>query len=331
MRIAVVGCGSAGMRHLRAFAAFPGVEAVAVPCRPARRAELCEQGVAAAASLADAGPLDGAVIATDTGRHLSDLADALARGVPFVLIEKPLAPSLCDIARFVPGTRADANRLFVGYCLRFDAGLGAFRELLPQIGATHGVDIQCRSFLPDWRPQRPYQDTYAARPDEGGVLRDLSHEIDYACWLWGVPEHLSGWLARSGRLEIASEDQAALWWNAPGGPRVSLALDYLARVPVRRMTAFGAQGTLCWDAIGHTVRLKKPGLPAKHRETRFEPDALFREQARAFLSACAGGSAGSLARFADGVNAVAVCDAARRSSQTRQWEPLEGGESVARC
>ncbi len=37
-----------------------------------------------------------------------------------------------------------------------------------------------QSWLPDWRPDRDYRESYSARLDEGGVLRDLVHEIDYA-------------------------------------------------------------------------------------------------------------------------------------------------------
>ena len=48
--------------------------------------------------------------------------------------------------------------------------------------------VSCQSWLPDWRPGRDYRESYSARADEGGALRDLVPELDYATALLGRPE-----------------------------------------------------------------------------------------------------------------------------------------------
>ena len=41
--------------------------------------------------------------------------------------------------------------------------------------------------LPTWRPESDYKNTYSAKSEKGGgVLRDLSHEIDLCLSLVGL-------------------------------------------------------------------------------------------------------------------------------------------------
>jgi predicted dehydrogenase len=49
------------------------------------------------------------------------------------------------------------------------------------------------------------------------------------------------------------------------------------------------------------------------------------DQDRAFLHALAGRDAGPLPTLRDGIMALAVCDAARRSSDHGSWEAVEAG------
>ena len=111
------------------------------------------------------------------------------------------------------------------------------RDLLPQIGAVHAVRVECQSYLPDWRPGSDYRESYSARADEGGVLRDLIHEIDYATWLFGWPVAVTARYGNTGRLGIAAEEWAELAWEAPADVEVSMRLDYLTRPPRRVMRA----------------------------------------------------------------------------------------------
>ena len=49
----------------------------------------------------------------------------------------------------------------------------------------------CNSFLPNWRSNRDYRKSSSLKKVEGGgVLLELSHEIDYIRNLFGVPKHV---------------------------------------------------------------------------------------------------------------------------------------------
>ena len=173
--------------------------------------------------------------------------------------------------------------------------------------------IACQSFLPSWRPGRDYRTSYSADAREGGVLRDLSHEIDYATWLFGSPAGaVFALLGSTNRLEIAAEETADLTWHVAGGAVVRVHLDYVTRHARRTMLAQGADGEIEWDAIANTVRLRGE---AEDEVVQIAPDrnAMMRAQARAFLAEDDAAKA-DLCTLAEGLAVVELCEAARAFS-----------------
>jgi predicted dehydrogenase len=148
------------------------------------------------------------------------------------------------------------------------------------------------------------------------VLRDLIHEIDYAGWLFGWPARLFAVLQDGARLDIASEAGADLLWTTPAGTTVSMRLDYLTRQPNRQLLANGRDGDLGWDALAQTVTCWRPGRPAETRHFPEPRHAILTAQTRAFLDTVAGRPSAILATAGDALQALAVCDAARRSALT---------------
>lgn len=320
MKIAVLGTGSAGCRHLKAIGSITGMEPVAVPVRASRLTELEADGFATAPCLkAAASKTRIAIIATDTSRHAADALCALSQGFD-VLVEKPMAIDAAQAHRICQQTARLDRRVFVGCVLRFSQALETFRELLPAVGQLHSVRIECQSYLPDWRPQRPYQQSYSARSGEGGVLLDLIHEIDYAGWIFGWPAALQGSLKNLGRLGIDGDEVAELTWETATGGIVTINLDYLSRPPRRRMKAFGELGTICWDGITGTVQLMLAETPIQESRSSQTLDEMFAAQIGALVDSLSEEHDPRLATGADGVKALAVCDAARLSSASRREE-----------
>lgn len=324
LTVAVIGTGSIGMRHCEVLRQLRDVSVIAVPKRPERVASLSERGYAVATSIreaADRGATLG-IIASDTGSHVEDGLSAMQHGLD-LLIEKPLSTDAAH-ARLLNARAEELSRkIFVGYCLHFSESLNRFRELLTSIGRVHAVRIECQSYLPDWRPARSYRDSYSARAGEGGVLRDLIHEIDYAGWIFGWPVSLHGRVRNLGRLGIAADEAADLLWETPDGCDVSIRLDYLSKPARRRMTASGEKGTLHWDGVKNTVVLALAGESEEVLSFTQTRDAMMRAQAQAFLHAQAGGNDSRLATVQEGLMSLAVCDAARRSSESGREEKVQ--------
>jgi predicted dehydrogenase len=304
------------MRHVEALRAL-SVRTIAIPKRRQRLDDLQKAGYCVAEDLRHAATMGAqlCVVASDTSKHVEDASVAIESGLD-LLVEKPLADTSGDAQLLNRRATENGRKLFVGCVLRFSDSLNTFRAQLASIGAIHSVRIECQSYLPDWRPGRPYQDSYSARASEGGVLRDLIHEIDYAGWIFGWPSGIQARLGNLGRLAIEAEEVAELNWQTPQGCIVSLNIDYLTRTARRSIRALGESGSLVWDGIAGSVVLERPGFAPQVSPSAQTRDQMVAEQDSAFINA--GNTPDRrLATGIDGVRALAVCDAARQASLHR--------------
>ena len=61
--------------------------------------------------------------------------------------------------------------------------------------------------MPDWRKGRNYHESYSVNVHKGGgVLRDLSHEIDYLMWMFGCVKEIISLGGHYSNLEGDSDD-----------------------------------------------------------------------------------------------------------------------------
>ena len=132
-------------------------------------------------------------------------------GIP-MLIEKPLGDGkeglnsweeLVELSHKVP--------IEIGYVFRHDPCTKKIKELLGAkiIGNIVEADFYCGSWLPDWREGIDYRKCVSSKRElGGGVLLELSHEIDLALNLFGRMKIEYASLKNSGLLEINVEDQA---------------------------------------------------------------------------------------------------------------------------
>jgi predicted dehydrogenase len=314
--ICVVGTGSIGLRHLKLLSEMSGVSAVALPKRASRAADLRERGFKCLEHDADLRslPLDGVVIATDTAAHVPD-ALRLDSNVG-LLIEKPLAVDAGQAEALL------ARSGFVACVLRFNEGLAWVKTKLDSLGRIQFVDAECLSWLPDWRPGRDYRESYSVRPREGGVLRDLIHEVDYLQWLFGPPRAISGSTWNSGLLDTTPtlDESATASWLTPTGARVNLRLSFAVRPTTRRLRIWGEHGKLSWDAIGRHAELISTDGKELETVSWGEPMQMYSDQLTAWVSSLRGGSPGQLATIQDGVAALRVVDAVRASAMKEAFD-----------
>jgi len=262
--------------------------------------------------VADAGA-SFCVVATDSKEHARHILEAELLKMA-VLSEKPLCTQFPE-AWALSQKCTDVKKIFVGCVLRFSESLQFFKKSLSNIGRIYSVRIECQSYLPDWRPDRDYKKSYSAKNGEGGVLLDLIHEIDYASWIFGWPSAVSGDLRNFGILGIDSEEMADLHWENDQGVFISLSLDYLSRIPRRKIRALGQNGVLEWDGLKDLVCLEIAGKAAEITRFSQTRDDMFLKQAKAFLN-FEGTS------MEEGMKALAICDAARLSSATGQKQTV---------
>lgn len=190
-----------------------------------------------------------AVIASPSSEHAGVLITLLQAGIP-VYIEKPVVTRPDECAQLQTLLATIPSLTQVGCNLRFLPSLQHLKRQITQglIGRVIRADFQAGQWLPDWRPQQDYRQSYSADPAlGGGVLFDLIHEIDAARWLLGDFVQATGFSAHASALEIQSDDVAALVLRQSTGLLATVGLDYVARRPLRRYTIIGEDGTLVWD------------------------------------------------------------------------------------
>jgi predicted dehydrogenase len=193
---------------------------------------------------------DCVVVATPSHLHAGLVSDVLAARLP-AYVEKPVVVRRAELEQLEVALAANREvPTLCGCNLRFLPSLRRLRELLAEgaIGRVVRASLQVGQWLPDWRPQADYRQSYSASAQRGGgVVLDLVHEFDAARWLLGEFDQVVALGGRRSRLEIDAEDVAIIALGSRTGPLAAIGLDYVARRPLRRYELVGEEGTLTWD------------------------------------------------------------------------------------
>lgn len=172
-------------------------------------------------------------------KSLRNLMDLDFQGV--CAIEKPLGLNAAECAP------SPSFPVFVTFNMRFHPIIERIREELgnePLVAARFSVG----QYLPDWRPGRDYAKVYSAiRAQGGGVLRDLSHELDLAQYFCGKARRLAAMSGTVSDLEIDTEDWVSVLMEMENCPAVNVHLDYLDRNAHRALVLLSNTRTFSAD------------------------------------------------------------------------------------
>ena len=319
-RFAVLGFGSSGARHAALLRQrFPEAAMLVYSSRVQELA-----GFSTTSSLDDVSKfLPDIVVVAGVATDRQRMVDSLPENLLGVLIEKPLADchsTGLEVARALQNRSAVVQ---VGYNLRFSPSLGEFRNRVKKNrwGKLLGIRAETGQYLPDWRPGRDYRSTASAQAAlGGGVLLELSHEIDYLRWIFGEVSSVSARIEKRSNLEIDVEDTAHLTLEFVSthdnvGLLAQLNLDFVRHDQTRQVTALFEGGTLRWDGLSRTVEEHFAGTGfwnTVFSEGDAEQDTSV-SQLDAFLLAAQGSQAPAVS-LDDGLSVLQIIDSARASS-----------------
>ena len=190
---------------------------------------------------------DYLVVASNTALHYEQLvfADNNLQGSK-ILMEKPLF----DVFHHL---EIRNNQVFVGYNLRFHPLLQLIKEKITN-KKLWNIQVFCGSYLPDWRPGRDYQETSSAKQKTGGgVLLDLSHELDYIQWLVGTIDLIHVINEKVSDLGIETDDLLLLSGKSESGAHVHITLNYFTRRPIRQFIIDGEGISIQADLITNSL------------------------------------------------------------------------------
>jgi predicted dehydrogenase len=292
----VVGLGSIGQRHARVLQEL-GYRVATVSRRGSG------DYTAIAGAVAAARP-EYAVIATETAGHagsLRELADSGFRGS--VLVEKPI------FAHAGPVSDYPFASLAIGYNLRFHPVMTALAERIRgrraiTVSAYVGQDIR------DWRPGRDHRTTASATKEAGGgVLRDLSHELDYLLWLFGPWHRVAALGGASGARQLEVDDHISLLLEMRGSQAVQVHLDYLDRPGIRKIRVNLEDETIEADIAGGRLTVN-----GEVHEYPGERDQSYKAMHLAAITGL-----DPICSLSEGLAVLDLIEASERALETKSW------------
>jgi predicted dehydrogenase len=314
----VVGSGSIARRHLANFRRLlPDAE---VGCVSASGRLLSDGETVATLQLpslaaAVAWAPDLAVVASPAPLHLEHACLLLDACIP-VLIEKPLSDRLDRFRDAAPLLVRHHDIIEVAYNLRYLSSARMMKTLIDEgrAGRLLGLRIEAGQYLPDWRPQYDYRRQVSANSSlGGGVLLELSHELDYLTWLFGRFDHAFCIAANSGELEIDVEDHVDILLSRDG-LTAQVHLDFLQRRVSRSCKVIGTTGNLHWDLVANSIVLDGPaGQEILFSASAVDRNDMYVEQLRGFIEVAAGRAAPRIT-LEDGVAVLDMIEAMRESA-----------------
>ncbi len=245
------------------------------------------------------------VIANPTNHHHQALQILAAAGYAGrVLVEKPMFGGSMSVPQNA------FKSLSVAYNLRFHPLIQRIQDLL--VGETViSVQAYVGQFLPDWRPDMDYRNSYSAKAAEGGgALRDLSHELDYLGWLFGAWSAVTAVGGHLSSLEIDSDDLFVLLMQTYRCPVVSVQVSYLDRVPRRRVTINTQHHAIELELVAGELQ-----IAGKVGTVFVERDHTYREMHRAVLN----GNLEALCTVEEGLATLQLIEAAEHANQQKKW------------
>ena len=226
----------------------------------------------------------------------------------FVLVEKPLFSQI----EHLPKNKI--KKILVAYNLRFHELLIQTKKLIEnQKIITFSAYVG--QYLPTWRKGTDYRNCYSAKKEQGGgVLRDLSHELDYALWFCGPCLNVTAIGGHFSDLEINSDDTYSIMMKCTQCPIVNIQINYLDRCTRREITINTEQHTILIDFIKGTLSIDG------EIKTQYsgEMNQTYIKQHQAVMN----NNFDGFCHYSDGLSVMKLIDTVEKASTAQTWMNL---------
>jgi predicted dehydrogenase len=328
-RVAVVGCGYWGSKHVRVLHATEGVEEVAVVDSREDRVRSLARSYKSAPWHTALGPaldeVDAVVVATPPSTHVAVALQAIEAG-KHVLVEKPLAPTSAGARRLDSAASAAGVILMVGHTFEYNPAVRKLRELVQneELGEVYYID--------------------SARLNLGLYQNDVNVILDLAPHDISIINHVLGrkpvaaqaWASRHAHRRFEDVAYLRLFYDDffdDRGLSANIHVSWLDPCKVRRVTAVGSQKMAVYDdlAVDERIRVLDKGVclppdgdnltqpPLSYRYGDIvvpfiSPDEPLAVQDRHFIECIASGTR----PLTDGTNGLAVVEALEAAELSRR-------------
>lgn len=327
LRIAVVGCGYWGSKHVRVLQGMDEVEEVVlVDSTESRLLNLARSYKTAPCSTAlrpVLSDVDAVVVATPPSSHVAVALEAIETG-KHVLVEKPLAPTTAGARQLIAAAGDAGVTLMVGHTFEYNPAVHKLRELVQsqQLGDLFYIDTARLNL-------GLYQ-------NDVNVIFDLApHDVSIINHVLGrTPVAVQAWAARHAHRRFEDVAYIRLFYDHffdGRGLSANIHVSWLDPCKVRRITAVGSEKMAVYDdlAADERIRILDKGVclppagdnltpPMSYRYGDIvvpfvSPDEPLVLQDRHFLDCIASGAR----PLTDGANGLAVVEALEAAQLSR--------------
>lgn len=297
MKALVLGCGSIGLRHITHLRQLGLSDVEAADPNPAA----CDQAKARYGIEVQRDPEkaldrrpDIVLVCTPAWTHVPIVMKALDAGA-HVFVEKPLSTTLDGIDALLGRVQTDRRIIQVGYQLRYHPAVRATKSILEsgRLGKILTAYAEFGLYLPTWWRGRDYRDSYMAKADQGGgLLLDVSHEIDLLMWFLGKVDEVAAYGEKLSTLEIQGLDAIKVLMKMVDGTLVSLDIDCLQPTYTRGYKLVGEGTALRWEcpngradsSLGSLLVCDRTSDRFQRVRVQGSPQNTYLEELRDFLS-----------------------------------------------
>ena len=258
MRIAVVGAGQFGRKHIETVRNEPQCELVAV----ADPVYTGENAFSDYREMLDRVKPEGVIIATPNALHVPVGLACVERGVP-ILVEKPIADTVAASHELVAAAERRRVPLLVGHHRRYNPILEKAREIVQGGGIGRLTAVAAL-----WLLQKPadyFDVAWRREPGGGPLLINAIHDIDDLRFVCGEIDEIRAITSNSTR-NFSVEDSAAIALRFASGAVGTLTVSDAVAAPWSwELTAgenpvYPPQPESCYFFTGTEGALAVPGM-----------------------------------------------------------------------
>jgi len=179
-----------------------------------------------------------------------------------LFIEKPVATNVNQLTKFIKEIKNKKITILSGYNLRFEPSLIFFKKIVDSklLGTILSVRSEVGQYLPSWRDKDYSKSVSAHTKTGGGVINELSHDIDILLLLFKKIKIISALNYKVSNLRINTEDTAHVIFKSNKRKSIfflNLLMDFYRHDHTRKCTVIGSKSTAVWNGLERKITIFK--------------------------------------------------------------------------
>jgi predicted dehydrogenase len=224
---------------------------------------------------------DVAFITNPTSLHIDTAIQCAKRGM-HLFIEKPMGSQTKQLTRLLATVARQKRTTYVAYVLRFHPMIKRIKKELERNRLLH-LRVSTTSYLPSWRAGRDHLKGYSAsKRMGGGVIYDLSHELDLVWFFLGEFKEMKGNFGRHSDVTVDAEDYADICIQTNKGP-ANVHMNFLSQLTQRIIQIDFKEKAIVADLNKNVWEEYRQGQLVKKKIYKGNLDDCFEEQIDYFL------------------------------------------------